>query len=346
MKQILKISGWGAVSPAGWSVAGLWDAVQDGSPLPITEASRGDYAPRRKLRHVPAWEGPAPAWMKHPRLRRASAASRFSIHAAATALGEERLAASRGGSWNLGVIFCAMSGCVQFSTRFFAEVLTDPALASPILFPETVYNAPSSHVSAQLGSTGVNATLVGDDSQFLSGLDLAMQWLIDGIVPACLVIAAEESDWMTEEAMMLFQKNSVAGEGAAALLLEKGEPAPGIRLNRIAGPYAYTNRISRAEAAQRVHHDLTGWESERSLLCHGLRGSPRLDAAESAAWTGWPGSRLGLHSVLGEGFGVSAGWKTVLACEALMRNSGLQNAHVSAIGLAQQALGAVFSRVL
>ena len=89
-----------------------------------------------------------------------------------------------------------LAGLVTYSRRFYEEVLRDPATASPLIFPETVFNAPASHLAAYLGSTAPNCTLVGDDGMFLQGLALAAQWLMEDEIDGCVVIGAEELDWL------------------------------------------------------------------------------------------------------------------------------------------------------
>ena len=127
-------------------------------------------------------------------------------------------------STRLGLVFCVMNACVQYSGRFFSEVLRDPPTASPILFPETVFNAPGSHLAVLCGVSGAVTTLVGDRDVFLSGLAQASAWLQDGLVDACLVVAAEEADWLSAEALSIQFPGKTAGEGAAALLLERNGP--------------------------------------------------------------------------------------------------------------------------
>ena len=65
----------------------------------------------------------------------------------------------------LAVIFAVASGSVVYTRRFYEQVTKQGAkAASPMLFPETVYNAPASHLAALLGIDGATYTLVGDNS--------------------------------------------------------------------------------------------------------------------------------------------------------------------------------------
>ncbi len=218
----IAITGSGAVSPAGWGIAPLHQAAVAGIPL---EALPVPSLPGKRAFdgfRVPPPTG-RPPYGRHPRLRRASPIARYALAAGLEALGPARAAAIADGTLDCGVIFTVMNACVTYSARFFGEVLDNPASASPILFPETVFNAPSSHVSAFLGSHAPNDTLVGDEATYLVGLDLAAQWLIDRQVDACLVIGAEELDWVTAEGNRACRAAAPAAEGAGALVLERSE---------------------------------------------------------------------------------------------------------------------------
>jgi hypothetical protein len=310
--------------------------------LPVQSARRCDGAPERRFRPVPAHTSP-PEWMKQPRFRRTTAVARYAVHAAAEALGETRIASVQSGAMRLGVVFCSMNGCVQFSRRFYTEVQDNPLLASPILFPETVYNAPSSHLAALVGSREINYTLVGDSAQFIAGLDLASQWIEDGLVDAALVVAAEELDWLTEEALRLFGKRCITSEGAAAVLLEPrtqaNDNAP--LLQHITRGWTYGANLSRRSASVKMQSSLASLGQPNAVLCDGLGAGARTDHPEAAAWKSWPGERVSVRRTLGEGFAVTSAWQTIAALEWLIEGKARQ-VLLSAVGLTQQANGASF----
>ena len=77
------------------------------------------------------------------------------------------------------------------------------------------------------------------------------------------------------------------------------------------------------------------------VLCLGVRGANREDAAELAAWRDWAGRRLEPKRILGEAFTASAAWQCVAACEAL-HEKDFAAANVSVVGVNQQAIGARF----
>jgi hypothetical protein len=65
------VAGVGAVSPAGWGVRALVEAVCGERDLPVETTMRehGGGALRAQVRRVPKPEGPNP-FPRHPRLRR------------------------------------------------------------------------------------------------------------------------------------------------------------------------------------------------------------------------------------------------------------------------------------
>jgi hypothetical protein len=240
-------------------------------------------------------------------------------------------------------VVCLQSGCVEYSYRFFGEVLRDPATASPVLFPETVFAAPASHVAALLGDTPLVHTLLGDPSCFLQGLHAGIQWLEERRVDSCLVIGAEETNWLLADGLWHFEHSAVisGGAGAVCLSLDPATSLP-VELCAITDAHTYTSRKSRARAAQAMREQLPP-ESAAELLCDGASDSPRADAPELAAWRNWSGARLSPKRILGEGLMAATAWQCVAACDAVARGR-YPAANVSLVGCNQQAIGARFER--
>jgi hypothetical protein len=277
---------------------------------------------------------------KFARLRRASPISKFAAAAAAEALGGSRLAEIAAGQRRVGVIFTLTNGCVNYSNRFFAEALADPSLASPILFPETVFNAPSSHLSALLGSAAPNDTLIGDSTGFFSGIDLAVEWIERGEVDGCLVIAAEEIDWLSAEGLRYYSRDYLPAEGAAAVFLEAADgPVRLLRLPDLVSLAAHT----RLQAARLIREQLAPTDDGETLLIDGRAGINRYDRPETAAWADWTGPRWSPRRILGEGMGVSTALQTVAAVSALA-GGDFRQAVVTATGANQHAAGLLIGR--
>jgi len=339
MSRIL-VSGLGAVSPAGWGVPALRAALESGTPLPIQTIERPGWDKPLPARLVPE-PSPRPAFVAHPRLRRASPLTHYAAAAALEALGQVPADPSR--PRRLGLVVCLQSGCVQYSYRFFKEVLEDAATASPLLFPETVFAAPASHVATLVGEVLLVHTLVGDPAVFLQGVAIAADWLVEGRVDAGLVIGAEEANWLRADAIWHFDHACVSSAGAGCICLSLDTAGSlAVELSALTDAHAYLSTRSRGEAARDMRRQLPAGAPEE-LLCDGLQGCRRTDAPEQEAWHDWLGPRLSPKWVLGEGLMAASAWQCLAACDALARGR-FAAATVSVVGCNQQAIGARFVR--
>ncbi len=333
------VHGLGAVSPAGWGVTALRDALEQNAPLPVQPVARPGWVTPLFVRPVPP-PAARPAFFGHPRLRRANSITQFTGAAALEALGET-VSLVQSGAVRLGINLCVMAGSVNYSRRFYEEVLRDPATASPLMFPETVFNAPASHLAACLGSNAIGYTLVGDDGTYLQGVALATQWLADHKADLCLVIGAEETDWVVADAIRLFQPDAVHSAGAGALLLKPGSPSGAIaELAAVTDSFPFTQRQSRLAAARKMRAQLPAGSS-REMLCASAQQEPGLDAAEARAWSDWAGARVSPRAILGQAFQAATAWQCVVACASIRQNQ-FAGANVSVVGANQQAIGARF----
>lgn len=334
------VCGLGAVSPAGWSVAALRQAVDQGVALQVVPLSRPGWD--RPLRTRPVPNPPhALDFLSHPRLRRTSAITHYAVASAFEALDQLRTAGGQPG--RLGIVVCLQSGCVQYSQRFFEEVLRNPATASPLLFPETVFAAPGSHIAALMGNTPLICTLMGDPAVFLPGIALAVQWLEADRVDTALVVGAEETNWLLADALWHFEHATVISGGAGAVCLSlNGAVSLGTELDLITDVHTYARR-GRGWAARAMRAQLPAGAPDE-LLCDGLGESYRAGRPEREAWRDWTGARLSPKRLLGEGLMAAAAWQVVAATDAVARGR-FAAATVSLVGSNQQAVGARFVRV-
>jgi hypothetical protein len=334
------VRGWGAISPAGWGAVALREALEKNSPLPVETLPRPGRPEPLRVRQVPSPQ-PPPGVLGNARLRRSTRIARHTVAAAWEALGGDAPSVAKG-TLRLGIVVCVMTGGVSYSRRFYEEVLNDPAVASPLLFPETVFNAPASHLAACVGTNTETWTLVGDEGTFLQGVALAAHWLLNGTVERCLVVGSEESDWITADAMRLFEPRVVHSEGAGALYLGCAtEAGREVELSLVTDAFLHARCGGRAVSAQQMRAALPAGDRDE-LLCLGTQDVPRLDAAERSAWRDWQGARSSPKTILGEAFTAAAAWQCVAACDALAR-SRHRAAMISVVGANQQAIGARFT---
>ena len=287
------------------------------------------------IRQVPA-PVMRPAFLTHARLRRANLISQFTVAAALEALGDDMASVSNG-SLRLGIVMCVMAGSVADSRRFFEETMRDPTTASPLIFPETVFNAAASHLAAYLGCPGINYTIVGDESTFVQGLAIAADWLLAGKCDGCVVIAAEEMDWIVSDAVRLFDRQSIHSDGAGALYLksEVRSPKSEVELASITDSFPFTKLQTRSGAARRVREQLAA--DDNQLLCDSDT------VHERKLWMDWRGQRISIKPLLGEAFSASAAWQCIVACDSLQRGN-FHAANVSVVGANQAAIGARFTK--
>ncbi len=230
------IQGVGAVTPIGADAKQTWDELLQGTEavrqlLPKGFGGRSYYYGAVPVKFTAAAG-------RQPRLRRSGEISLLGVSAGLAALEDAGIPleeANRG-----AIVFAIACGGVVYTRRFYHEVRTEGAnVASPLLFPETVYNAPASHLAALLKINGRDYTLVGDSSVGLSALHFASQLLaIDTTLPFCVVVGVEEADWVLADGFATWRmasnqssfpvfgpkQGTILAESAAAVVLSRSGP--------------------------------------------------------------------------------------------------------------------------
>ncbi len=227
------IQGIGAVTPLGPTGQETWIAVRQGQ-----KAKSKLFANELAGRHYfscPVPEKFVAEAARQPRLRRSGTISLLGAAAGLDAFADAGVKPDTGVNGRMAVVFAICSGGINYTRRFYHEIVTQGAnCASPLLFPETVYNAAASHLAALLGIDGQSYTLVGDSSVGLGAIHFAVQLLaMQPDLDRCLVVGTEEADWLLADAFSswrmaarkeLFEvygrpSGTIFGEGAAAVLI-------------------------------------------------------------------------------------------------------------------------------
>lgn len=290
---------------------------------------------------------------RNPRLRRSSAISYFAVAAGLAALENAGVTLDAGTAARTAVVFAISDGGVVYTRRFYDQIVKQGAnAASPLLFPETVYNAPASHLAALLGIDGASYTLVGDNSVGLAALHFAAQLLAMGNADRVVVVGAEEIDWVICEAYRDWRlartsapASSTApwkawlGEGAGALVLAKDGP---VTLEAVHAGVVFGRRAHSGPAVARVLADFTRYAAPDCVVS-GANGTfgDRAEAEAVAQYFPVASRSCILPKYgLGEAPAASALWQVILAALAI-RQGRSQRALVPVVGFNQQASAAL-----
>ena len=195
-------------------------------------------------------------WEKEPRLRRASPISLYTIEAASQALSAvPNLDLSR-----TGIVVSYFLGCLVYSVRLYKQMTSEGRrYASPILFPETVFNSPVSHLVATLKLGGPVYSQIGDSSCWANSLRTAECWLRTGTADHVLVIGAKEFDLHELDAMQSvgwFQNGLSLGEGAGALLLSTEAGTSNTSLASVHDGYSFNSKQGAVQSARELLAEL------------------------------------------------------------------------------------------
>jgi 3-oxoacyl-(acyl-carrier-protein) synthase len=322
----LAIAGMGWVTPLGNGIDPVWDRLLHGDEASATAISEnfGD-------RSYSAFRVPESALtgLAHPRLRRASVISRFAAAAGLEALQAAGVKADSQNAQRIALIFAISNGGVIYTKRFYRDVVeTGAQSASPLLFPETVFNAPASHLAAILGVTGTTYTVVGDGAVGLLAIKMAEDVMTNESLDYCLIVGTEEVDWLLCDAYRRWRllrsappiepfgkqkRGMILSEGAGAILLARSGP---ITIERAHPGGCYRKRGEAEEILVKMLRDLR--QTEIDFVISSANGT-FIDQAEQGAlkqvipnaivYTAKP--------ALGESVGASGLWQLILGAQAL-----------------------------
>jgi 3-oxoacyl-(acyl-carrier-protein) synthase len=322
----LAIAGMGWVTPLGNGVDQVWERLLHGDEATPTTISEefGD-------RSYGAFRVPESALtgLAHPRLRRASVISRFAAVAGLEALESAGVKVDSQNAERIALIFAISNGGVIYTKRFYRDVVESGAQsASPLLFPETVFNAPASHLASILSVSGTTYTVVGDGAVGLLAIKMAEDVMANESLDYCLVVGTEEIDWLLCDAYRRWRllrsappiepfskqkRGMILSEGAGAILLAREGQ---ITIERAHGGGCYSKRAEAAEILKTILRDLN--QTETDFVMSSANGT-FIDQVEQGAlervipdaiiYTAKP--------ALGESVGASGLWQVIIGAQAL-----------------------------
>ncbi len=338
-----RIAGMGWVTPLGADLESVWQCVSHGDVPEAKSVANPESGRAHTFFAVP------PKLIEHlgrnPRLRRSSAISYFAVAAGLAALENAGLQpitpeiAAR-----TAVVFGATDGSVVYTRKFYEQIAKQGAnAASPLLFPETVYNAPASHLAAQLGIDGASYTLVGDSSVGFAALKFGEQLLALGEADHVVVVGCEELDWILCEAYADWRlARTPLAEGAGAVVLTRDTGRFDLEVH---GGEPFFRQRDAADALSRALCSLVKEESTDVLIS--CASQTFLGSAEARALAGCaPASQARMIFTpkrhFGEMLGASGLVHVIFAALAL-EHENQPRALVPLMGFNQQADAAIVS---
>jgi len=242
------------------------------------------------------------------KIRRLDRASQFAIAASKLALADAQFTVTQENSPRVGVVlgsgFCGLSSSEEFHR---GQVLKGFLDFNPMLFPNTVPNAPSSYVSIELGIQGVNSTLVESfctaeaaicfacdqvrkgkaDLIVTGGVDELSEFLFRGFSELHL-LATDQGHGEKSRPYDKMRNGLVLGEGAGLLVIENEEHARsrGVRIYGYILGYSLVGKSSKGDGSEDLNRSvkmaLNGKEGTSIDYLSGAGNSSRvLDALEA-----------------------------------------------------------------
>ena len=348
------LAGLGWVTPLGTGLDEVWARLDAGETAEVKTVVNPETG--RAHLYTPVPMKLVEALGRNPRLRRSSAISYFAVAAGLAALVDAGVTMTPELAARTAVVFAISNGGVIYTRKFYEQLVKQGAnAASPALFPETVYNAPASHLAALLGIDGASYTLVGDASVGLAALKFAEQLLeLDtGDLAQVVVVGSEEIDWVVCEAYRDWRlarstpggRGALLAEGAAAVVLARAGRV------KVAAQHDGVSVFRRAEAAcavDRVFADLGAAE-----VVVGCANGTYVDRAERAAIAQHCPKAAAYFPkrAFGEALGAGALMQVIAGALALekgglpgQRGAAWKTALVSTLGFNQQAGGLLLAR--
>jgi 3-oxoacyl-[acyl-carrier-protein] synthase II len=219
--------------------------------------------------------------------RRMSRVSRLAVAASIEAIKDAALAVSPQSAPSIGVVLGTGYGSTAQTDEFYVGLLKEgPEGANPILFPDTVPNAPASQISIHHGLQGPNTTFSHNEVSGEQALAYAFRLLQEDRAQAVIAGSADELSFVLfhsfaalralspkdrrEEGMRPFDRRRngrVLGEGAAVFVLEKESRAG----ERGAGNYGALVSCAATGGLAGISHYETGGEQMARAMDKTLR---------------------------------------------------------------------------
>lgn len=246
MSAPVVISGVGTVGAYGAGVDALRSALVDGHPTPV-EIERAERLHRERGARLAHMVDPAilADWLPRGAARRLSPPSKFAVAAARMAVREAGLDEAEVGGDRTSVAIGIGHGTSYASRMLDQMAELGPLGVAPMLFIESVSNAPAGQVAVTLGARGPNATVTQHQASGLLAVLAGVEHVRSGRADVAVVGVVDENSGVAHAALDRFgalaraadtesgvestrpfakdRSGFVAAEGATVLVVESEE---------------------------------------------------------------------------------------------------------------------------
>ena len=228
----LVITGIGPLTPIGTGKEQFWDALKNGYTgiKRITRFSSNIEYYGGEISNLDFDE-----YFPHGKFRRAAEISKYTIVAIKLAIDDANACTSD--RKKTGIIVGLTHGALNYTQSYHKLLITEGvASASPILFSDSLLNAPAGNASISFGVNGPVHTLIGGKTTAAKSIILASQIIASGTIDKAIVVSADELNELLCLTYLRLGLDTLS-EGAGALVLEKEN-------TMIGSPYCYLTGIS------------------------------------------------------------------------------------------------------
>jgi 3-oxoacyl-[acyl-carrier-protein] synthase II len=239
--QHIVITGIGIISSIGVGKEDFWDGLKKGSSgigeITLFDTSAMDITIGGEIRNFEPKN-----FLGKKGLRLLDRATKLVCSASKMALDDARLHISDDNTYETGLVLGSTLGYIESFYNFQKDALYEgPHYVNPALFPNSVYNAPASHISIRFYIKGLNSTISTGYTSTIDALRYAISFLKLGRLKSIVLGTVEslslpafrgsyQSGLMAKETLLScpFDKRRsgfICGEGAAVFVIETKESA-------------------------------------------------------------------------------------------------------------------------
>ncbi|MBU0701896.1 beta-ketoacyl-[acyl-carrier-protein] synthase family protein [bacterium] len=244
MSNRVVLTGIGIISPFGVGNDVFWKNLTQGKSG-LRKITKFDTTHLKSMTAGEVLDFRIEDFVKNPRLYRIPRISQFTVVGANLAISDAKLNIKEEDSTKIGIFFGTCNGPSYSTDKIYQSLIEKgPSGVDPLLFQETVFNAPVSNLSILMGIKGPCIALPLGPASGSYALHFALNYLCSGRVNCAVVGASDEHTEMVhkafeylhvlspddrgEEKARPFDKNrngGVLSEGSCFLILETLEHA-------------------------------------------------------------------------------------------------------------------------